>query len=243
MRVVIFTGGEYSPPELTKTYFSQHKADYCIAADSGLQTLERYNKFYGGIFEPSAIIGDMDSLTDKTLLSKYPKDRIRSCSAYKDFSDTELALELAHKELAKSGGKDDWITLVGAGGGERADHFIAVFDLFATDLHPDVWICGKQAFWHAPSGTSFEISGLSQNDIISVARTTQSRTGGSITSEGLEWEYGLFRKEGMPSLSNRISSAYFAAGKNVKISVKEGCFVLILPVTVCVKHLLEKIDF
>ncbi len=236
MHSVIFTGGDYPAPELIKTYFSQHKADYVIAADSGLQTLELYNKFYGGIFEPSAIIGDMDSLTDKTLLSKYPKDRIHPYSAYKDFSDTELALELAYKELAKSDGKDDWITLVGAGGGERADHFIAVFDLFATDLHPDVWICCKQAFWHAPAGTSFEISGLEPNDMISVARTTQSRTGGSITSEGLEWEYRLFRKEGMPSLSNRISSSYFAAGKSVKISVMEGCFVLILPVTTDVRH-------
>ena len=234
--MVIFTGGEYSPPELTKAYFSQHKADYVIAADSGLQTLELYNKFYGGIFEPSAIIGDMDSLTDKTLLSKYPKDRIHPCSAYKDFSDTELALELAYKELAKSDGKDDWITLVGAGGGERADHFIAVFDLFATDLHPDVWICCKQAFWHVPAGTSFEISGFEPNDMISVARTTQSRTGGSITSEGLEWEYGLFRKKGMPSLSNRISSEFFAARKSVRISVEEGCFILILPVTATVKR-------
>ncbi len=240
MHVVIFTGGDYPAPELTKAYFSQHKADYVIAADSGLQALELYNNFYGGIFEPSAIIGDMDSLTDKTLLSKYPKDRIHPCSAYKDFSDTELALELAYRELAGIGGKDGRITLVGAGGGERADHFIAVFDLFATDLKPDVWICGKQAFWYAPSGTSFEIGGLAQNDIISVARTTQSRTGGSITSEGLEWEYGLFRKEGMPSLSNRISHEFFTAQKSVKIRIQEGCFILILPVTATIRRFDDK---
>ena len=232
MHVVIFTGGDYPAPELTKTYFSQHKADYVIAADSGLQALELYNNFYGGIFEPSAIIGDMDSLTDKTLLSKYPKDRIHSCSAYKDYSDTELALELAYRELAG--------TLVGAGGGERADHFIAVFDLFATDLKPDVWICGKQTFWYAPAGTSFEISELAQNDVISVSRTTQSRTGGSITSEGLEWEYGLFRKEGMPSLSNRISHEFYTAQKSVKIRIQENCFILILPVTATIRRLDDK---
>ena len=240
MHVVNFTGGEYSPPEQTKKYFSQYKADYVIAADSGLQTLELYNKFYGGIFEPSAIIGDMDSLSDKTLLSKYPKDRIHPCSAYKDYSDTELALELAYRELAGIGGKDDRITLVGAGGGDRADHFIAVFDLFATDLKPDVWICGKQAFWYAPAGTSFEISGLAQNDVVSVSRTTQSRTGGSIISEGLEWEYGVFRKEGMPSLSNRISHEFFTAQKSVKIRIQENCFILILPVTATIRRLDDK---
>ena len=239
MHVVIFTGGEYSPPELTKTYFSQYVPDFVIAADSGLQTLEQYNEFYGGSFVPDAIVGDMDSLADKTLLSHYPKDRIHLFSEYKDFSDTELALELAYKHLAGIKDAAHRITLVGAGGGARADHFVAVFDLFATKLHPDVWICGMQVFWHAPQGCRFEIDGLAQDDIISVSRTTESRTGGSVVSEGLEWEYGVFRKEGMPSLSNRISSGYFAAHKSVKIAVKEGCFILILPVTADVKLFLR----
>jgi len=44
---------------------------FIIAADSGLVCAEEFG------YTPDLIVGDMDSLTDKSLLSSYPEDKIR----------------------------------------------------------------------------------------------------------------------------------------------------------------------
>ena len=239
MHLVILTGGESPEPSLTEAYFSARRSDFVIAADSGILAWEVYNAHFGGLFShngaPDAILGDMDSLSDKgavDALKKYPAERIQRFVADKDYTDTELALEYAHKIITSGGngnGKSHWITLVGAGGGKRLDHFLGVFDLFATELRPDAWLAGEQSFWYAEAGASFEVSNIELRDMISLARTTTGRRGGDIFSDGLLWEYGVFREEGMPSISNRIKPAYLEAKKPVKITVREGEFVLILP--------------
>ncbi len=237
MHIVVFTGGDFPAPHLAEAYVSAHKADYVIAADSGLLAFEAYNAHFCGAFgkngAPDAILGDMDSLAAKNAADKlkaYPTGIVQTFIEDKDYTDTELALEAAHKRLSDcASGEANWITLIGAGGGQRADHFLAVFDIFSTRLRPDVWLSGDQSLWHAPHGSSFSIRGLGLRDMISLARTTASRTGGNLYSEGLFWEYGGFRKEGMPSISNRISPAYFESGKPVKIEARAGNFVLILP--------------
>lgn len=227
MHFVIFTGGESPGPAEAAPYFSRREPDFVIAADSGLVTLEQYARHFGGRFSPRLILGDMDSLADPSLLSRYPPDIVRTFSQDKDATDTELALDAAHRH-AKPG---DWITLVGAGGGARADHFLAVFDLFASDLRPDCWLCGAQAFWYAGAGDSFSVGALEPRDVVSVARTTNSRTGGALHSHGLCWEYDCFRAAGMPSVSNRIAPSCYERQEDVRISVQEGEFVLILPLT------------
>lgn len=227
MHFVIFTGGESPGPAEAAPYFSRREPDFVIAADSGLVTLERYERHCGGRFSPRLILGDMDSLADQSLLLRYPPDIVRTFAQDKDATDTELALDAAHRH-AKPG---DWITLVGAGGGARADHFLAVFDLFASDLRPDCWLCGAQAFWYAGAGDSFSVGALEPRDVVSVARTTNSRTGGALCSHGLCWEYDCFRAAGMPSVSNRIAPSCYERQEDVRISVQEGEFVLILPLT------------
>lgn len=227
MHFVIFTGGESPGPAEAAPYFLRREPDFVIAADSGLVTLERYERHCGGRFSPRLILGDMDSLADQSLLSRYPPDIVRTFVQDKDATDTELALDAAHRH-AKPG---DWITLVGAGGGARADHFLAVFDLFASDLRPDCWLCGAQAFWYAGAGDSFSVGALEPRDVVSVARTTNSRTGGALCSHGLCWEYDCFRAAGMPSVSNRIAPSCYERQEDVRISVQEGEFVLILPLT------------
>ena len=241
MHIVIFTGGDFPEPALTEAYFPQRKPDYVIAADSGILTFERYNGHFSGAFgkngNPDAILGDMDSLAAKNaaaVLKNYPANIVQTFIADKDDTDTELALKKAHA-VANAG--DAWITLVGAGGGRRADHFLSVFDLFATSLRPAVWLYGEQALWYAPQGASFKVSGLGLRDMISVARTTASRTGGKVNSEGLLWEYDTFRAEGMPSISNRIKPEFYERGKSVTISVEAGEFVLIVPTSACVSAL------
>ena len=233
MHTVIFTGGESPSPEAARAYFTRRPPDKVIAADSGLETLARYQAFFGRGFAPSAILGDMDSLGDRSLLKRWPEAQVQTFPRDKDWSDTELALHLA----CKGAGADTaeaapfsapFITLVGAGGG-RADHFLAVFDCFATRERPDVWLTPEQALWYAGAGSRFSIAGLEEKDALSVARTSAGRTGGRIQSCGLEWEWEHFRKEGLPSLSNRISRACCQAGGSVELTVAEGDFLLILP--------------
>jgi thiamine pyrophosphokinase len=263
MHIVVFTGGDFPAPESEKTYFSAKQEDgnaenrdsvsffpdYVIVADSGLFACELYKSYYGHSFYPSRILGDMDSIKDISMLEKYPQKVIKTFIEDKDFSDTELALEEAYFVLSqksvhkKSGanseisanGTADCITLVGAGGGSRIDHLLGVFDLFASKLRPDVWLAGSQSLFYAPQHTRFSISGLKIDDMISIARTTKSRTDGSIASKGLKWEYGCFRREGMPSLSNRISPDYFNKNSPVEITIESGEFVLIVPSSASIK--------
>lgn len=243
MHIVIFTGGKSPAPQAAAAYFARRSVDFVIAADSGLETLERYRAFFGG-FAPNLILGDMDSLSDKTLLTHYPAECIQRFPCDKDYSDTELALKSAYEALSAQNmpgaasaatstqnaapATRPWITLIGASGG-RVDHFLAVFDLFATDLHPDAWLCESETLWNAPVNSSFCINALSLHDIVSVARTSENRSGGAVYSTGFEWEWNLFRTSGMPSLSNRIKKEFYDSHTPITFSVKEGAFVLITP--------------
>lgn len=248
MHVVIFTGGEYTKPEQARIFFeSMEKPDFVIAADSGLVAAIDYSDFYSGKidFSPDVITGDMDSLENADgILKNFPSAKIIKHNPYKDFSDTELALEYAyencmenHRKVCREGVRsekgssaDFFVTIIGGAGG-RIDHLLGIFDLFSQKNHPDAWLYNSQILLFAKRGSVFEISNLGQHDYISVARPSGSRAGGKIISDGLEWESEVFRKEGMPSLSNRISDKAFAADKKVSIKVEEGDFILILPVT------------
>ncbi|WP_428768925.1 thiamine pyrophosphokinase [Treponema sp. HNW] len=88
--LLIFTGALH--PE--KAVFERFMHDFdepcfVIAADSGLLCAREFG------YIPDLIVGDMDSLTDKSLLSAYPEDKIRIFERDKAESDTVLALEKA----------------------------------------------------------------------------------------------------------------------------------------------------
>jgi len=228
MHIVVFTGGEYPPPESTEVYWHTASVpDFVIAADSGLSAAEEYDAFYRGriSFRPDVILGDMDSLRDISRLETYPAGSVRRFAADKDYTDTELALEYAYALLPE---RRKHITLVGGDGG-RIDHLLGIYDLFSTARRPSVWLCRGQALWYASDGYAFSIASLSAADPVSIVRPDGKRTGGSIVSHGLEWEYSTFRTEGVPSISNRICSAYAEEGKPVGIRIESGCFILILP--------------
>ena len=145
MHIVVFTGGEFTKPEDSKFFFKNvEKPSFIIAADSGLVAALEYSS-YNADFSPDIILGDMDSLKDApSLLKKFPAEKIIRHNPYKDFTDTELALDYAHKKIREcdAGGKK-FITLVGGCGG-RADHFLGIFDLFSVKSRPDAWLCGNQ---------------------------------------------------------------------------------------------------
>ena len=240
LHIVIFTGGDFTSPEDSVSYFKNFPiVDYVIAADSGADTLEKYQEFYKGQidFSPDFILGDMDSIS-KYGLKKY-QNRIQLYPTDKDYTDTELALEKAH-EILKKNSLNSIITLLGGAGG-FSDHFLGILDTFSSANHADFWLCGNQIFCLLTKNNMLSISNLKLNDRISIARTTDYYKGGFIHSDGLEWESNLFRKTGMPSISNRISKEYLEEKKPVKISVTEGKYLVIVPVSVSLKK--EKLCF
>lgn len=243
MQIIVFTGGEAPKPSEAAAYLKNilaegQKPDAVIAADSGLETLRAYKKHFEGLYDfaPSLILGDFDSISDKKILNEYDSAIIERSPSYKDDTDTELALKRArelaqNKELSQV--KKAFITLIGGAGG-RPDHFLSIYNLFGTKIAPDAWLCGKQILYKAERA-SFEINGLKTGDVISVARAFGKNNGGKIRSQGLEWESSLFRKKGMPSVSNTIKEEWARLGRPVHIDFLRGSFVLIAPLFASVR--------
>lgn len=228
--ICVFTGGDLVEPKLCEEFFKNHKKTEkikAITADSGLFTYEKFQEHFG-FFELVSVLGDWDSLceknADKTILQKYPKEIIENHIVDKDYTDTELALEKAHFEK-----REEKIVLIGAGGGKRIDHLLAVYDIFSTNLRPDIWISGEQFLYYLPQNSSTKIYNLGKYDIVSVLRATYFREGGKVESKGFKWESDLFRKDGIPSISNRIDESYFEQNKPIEIKITEKDFILFVP--------------
>lgn len=212
--VVIFTGGLYPAPSDTEEYWRARRPEAVIAADSGADTAMEYCRYFATeAFLPSLAVGDFDSASNA---ENIPKGcRVAKCEAAKDLSDTEIAL-LRAREMG-----DVFVTLVGGDGG-RLDHLLAIYDTFSTARHADVWLAKEQMAVFVGEGFTAHLTGVQEGEIVSVARLTGERTGGTFETQGLVWDGKLFRREGMPSLSNWASK-----GGEVKITV-HGTSVLVI---------------
>lgn len=232
--IVIFTGGEFPAPAMTENYWKIHKPDYVIAADSGVDTALKFINYFKQKssklnFCPNLILGDFDSISDKAVLQNFIDAEIKKFDTYKDFTDTELAVEAAYAFAKKNyKRKNVFITLVG-GSGDRLDHTLAIYDSFSSAHHVDAWLGKNEACYLLKKGNICEIKKLTTKDIVSVARTSKSRTLGKIISCGLEWEADVFRKKGLPSLSNKINCKRFAKKHCVELSAIGADFLVILP--------------
>ena len=233
--ICIFTGGNCPNKNSLETYFAYYgKPFYTIAADSGLESAINYG------FIPDIVVGDMDSLNDISLLSKIDKNKIEEFPCDKDYSDTELALSKALEKEEENKDEKVWITLLGGGGG-RVDHLFAIFDIFSSDYASlvkrpfDAWIPGNsddedetQALYFLPKDRSAKITDAFHSDYISVCRTSRNFSSGYVETSGLKWEGSVFRKKGMPSLSNRIADDNEEG--IITMTARESDFVIILPI-------------
>ena len=132
MKGLVFTGGEGPDAELCARLAAD--ADIIAAADSGLARAENAG------LHPDWIIGDMDSLDDETRLEAYPAGRVIRFPADKDFTDTELAVDLLFEKGC------DEVTLAGGGGG-RLDHTLAIAALFEREHYPSRWFTGREEIY------------------------------------------------------------------------------------------------
>ncbi len=222
MHILIFTGGDFPKNESVLGFLDRlPKVDFIIVADSGLESLDIYNSTFGKKFYPNLILGDMDSLSDKSLLEKYCNAEKKFYPCDKDFTDSELALMCA-REIEK----DAFVTLIGGNGG-FVDHFISLYDSFSGEAHASLWLCVNQAVLFLEEGKCAKISGLEASDRVSVARLTSEYSSSVIECTGLEWN--ILKKNGMGSVSNRISCEYLEKKLPVSFYAKKGSGLIFFP--------------
>lgn len=109
-KIVIVSGGSITD-DFAKLWITQYQPDYIIAADSGMEFLQRVELM------PDMIVGDFDSVRPETLAYFKEKQGIirKQLNPVKDDTDTEFAI----REAIKLGAEK--ITILG-GTGTRLDH-------------------------------------------------------------------------------------------------------------------------
>lgn len=176
------------------------------AADSGLDLA-----LSAGIL-PDGIVGDMDSISDKSLLNRFPADTVEFYPEDKDETDTEIGLSW----LRKRGCSD--VIIIGGGEG-RLDHTLALKTLFAGDNPPAAWFTAREKIWSI-NGRSL-VSGVRGSTISFV---TAGSGPWEVSSRGLQWELDkVMWGADTISLSNRLTTSI------AEITVHQGRLLVIQP--------------
>ncbi|MBN2659116.1 MAG: thiamine diphosphokinase [Spirochaetales bacterium] len=201
---IVVTGG--NAPDFEKIKIELASAEMIVAADSGLETLMSYGE------EPDFIVGDMDSIIDSTVLSGFDKEKVLIYPEDKDFTDTELALNLLYEKGC------DEIVVIGGGGG-RLDHIVAIYSLFFRDISPMRWITDKEKIFLVNG--DFCIN-LKINTTISLFPVSKEEC--LMVSTGLKWSLnGLRWSVGDGGISN------VSIEDSVRIEMRSGKLAMIIP--------------
>ncbi len=201
MTGIAVTGGKAPDFEKIKNIF--HLSDFLIAADSGLDYC------FENSLVPHYIIGDMDSLRQKSRLDTMDPEIIERHSEEKDYTDTELALQ----HLIKTGCRKK--ILVGGGGG-RADHFLAIYSMFYREDKPDLWIT-HNSYIQLIQGSS-EIDVLPETTVSLFPLKHECR----MHSAGLYWPLDkLIWSPGDHGVSNRTTES------KIRIEMEEGELLMV----------------
>lgn len=199
----IFIGGEH-PRQKDLEQF--RPPSLIIAADSGFAAALKAG------CTPDYVVGDFDSMDLSFVKEKIPPERIHQSPRDKDFSDTELALQLAQRLGAGSP------LLIGGGGG-RMDHMLAIVHIFNQDYIPAYWISAYERI--------FLIEGraiLDEKKGRTISFYPLEKAPKQVHSQGLVWELDKVAwKNGEFSLSNRIKSS------PVQIECSEGKILAMIP--------------
>lgn len=202
MKAVIFAGGDIKNYDAVKRHLAG--ADIIICADGGV-----YHAFRMGV-KPGAVVGDMDSITGDDLrrIEAMKIERIKF-PPEKDFTDTELALEIALQKGASE-------AVILAGVGDRPDHSLANMLLLVNFKKRglEVKLAGENWEMFLIQGEK-EISGQ-KGDLLSLiplgAEAEEIETGGL---------YYPLRRETLPMGSSRGISNVFL-GEKATVKVRRG---------------------
>jgi thiamine pyrophosphokinase len=201
-RGLLFIGGE--GPSADTLRACARDADMMVAADSGLD-----HALAAGI-TPDLVVGDMDSLSDPSLLRGFPPQAVLAFPRDKDETDTEIGLRILRERGCGA------VTIAGGGGG-RIDHLLGIALLFERDPAPVRWLTDKEDIrlvegeavfdgWDGATVSVFPLGGRAAD----------------MHSEGLQWPLdGLVFPRGFGGISNR------ATGGRVRITVGTGRLLVI----------------
>ncbi len=182
-QAILAIGGDAPPFSLVSHEFIPGRL--VVAVDSGLDLLRSWN------LSPDLIVGDMDSLSDASILDGFPRNAIVQLDRAKDESDTEAALRVCAERGIVS-------TVMIGGGGGRLDHLLALRSLFERQRRPQLWYLPHEVVTLVESGQDRFFS-VAPGSLVSVfplapgSRLMRSR-GLRWPLEGLSWgpgDYGL----------------------------------------------------
>jgi thiamine pyrophosphokinase len=204
MKGIAVIGGECPSKKVLQEII--HADDVLIAADSGLIPLEEAG------FVPHFIVGDMDSLDTIDRLKKYPSEKIIRFNTDKDYTDTELALNL----LMQKNCEEIWI--IGGGGG-RIDHLFALYALFEREKAPNRWFIPYYELRLIKTQTVLELPKNCQISLFPLGSGPWK-----IESRGIKWPLdNLPWERGFCSISNITNDDV------QELNPLQGRFLLIIP--------------
>ena len=214
LHALIFTGGDAPHPSAHEITADNATV---IAVDSGWEHARAAGT------TPDVLVGDMDSIDPAHLadaerlgveIVRHPVD--------KDFTDAEIALELAiergHSE----------ITVV-SGGGDRIDHVLGFLHAAALHASPGRRIevvIGRARIAIAPPGSTTECE-VGDEPIVSLVPLGGPAHG--VTTRGLRWE--LNDETLAPLASRGVSNVPLA--RTFSVSVADGRIAVIQPYHFC----------
>jgi len=207
MKALIITGGECPPPRFVRQLAIE--SDLVIAADSGLDVAG-----LAGI-NPDLVVGDFDSVKDRSLLDRIPPEKKKIYPTDKDDTDTEIALKTAVDMKA------DYVVIAGGGGG-RLDHLVAMLYLFGRANAPREWHTGKESVYFIEAGKALSFE-LPLESTVSVFPIGTASNG--MRSVGLKWPLDdLVWEQGRFGISNRNTETV------AQVSAGSTALVVIVPV-------------
>lgn len=199
-KCLILTGGDFPQRSVIDCYI---RPDVVIAADSGLETAIKLG------YDCNFAIGDFDSL-DPLILKQFPNEKQIRWPAEKEFTDTELALQLALKEQCA-------FRVIAGGGGGRLDHLLGILAVFDRTDSPDIWISNNSVVILIKK--NYTVKGVYSKTLSFFPAGPDICT---MESDGLKWPLdSLVWRKGDCGISN------IAIKDNVTITMKSGMLLCV----------------
>jgi thiamine pyrophosphokinase len=207
---LIFIGGN-SPASSVPDHIPE--AALVIAADSGWAHATALG------YQPDLLIGDMDSIRPEHLVEAHASDaEIIEHPTDKDFTDTELALQLARKFDYRH------IHLV-SGGGDRFDHLLAMVHSLVAHAD-DATMSAHVGDNYIRIVTPREAAQLELTIGSTVSLIPLGGNAKGVTTAGLQWE---LKRDTLHSFASRGVSN-IATSSEVRISLRTGALAVISPI-------------
>lgn len=209
---LIFIGGD-APDISVRTQLPDPAL--VIAADSGWAHAVAFG------FTPDLLVGDMDSIRPEHLVeARASEAEIIEHSSHKDFTDTELALQLARKFEYRH------IHVV-SGGGDRFDHLLAM--VHSLVAHADeATMTAHIGTQHVRIVTPREATTFTAQPGATISLLPLGGHSRGVTTHGLQWE---LKRSTLHSFASRGVSNV-ATAPSITVSLRTGALAVITTSTI-----------